>query len=271
MKQLKTGSFFGDTNQTLHTGCITLTDTEYTHPKVDWHYHENAYFTFILEGNVMEGDRKGIHHCPAGTLLFHNCQEPHYNVKPDGFTRGFHAEINADWFPNFDLTQPHLQGSFNITQPDIKFLFYQLFKETKADDDVSQAAIESLLLQAFSAMQGPGAKSSNQIPVWVKQVKEILHDDVARQFSLNELAMQINIHPVHLSRHFSRYFGCNLGEYVRKLRIERAFTLMPQKDASLTSIAFKCGFADQSHFLRNFKQFAASNPSVYRKLLLRGC
>lgn len=270
MKQLKTGSFFGDTNQTLHTGGITLTDTEYTHPRVDWHYHENAYFTFILAGNVLEGDHKGIHHCPAGTLLFHNCQEPHYNIKPDGFTRGFHAEIKADWFRKFDLTQTYLQGNFNITQPGIKFLFYQLFKETKAGDDLSQATIESLLLKAFSAMQGPGSGSTNQTPLWVKQVRDILHDDVSRQFSLTELAMQADIHPVHLSRHFSRYFGCNLGEYVRRLRVEKSFTLMPQPELSLTDIAYHCGFADQSHFLRNFKQFAASNPLAYRRLLRRG-
>lgn len=39
MKQLKTGAFYGQTNQTIHLNGITLTDTEYTLDFVDWHYH----------------------------------------------------------------------------------------------------------------------------------------------------------------------------------------------------------------------------------------
>lgn len=53
MEHLQKGTFFGQTNETILLDGITLTDTVYTHSKVDWHYHENAYFTFILEGNVI--------------------------------------------------------------------------------------------------------------------------------------------------------------------------------------------------------------------------
>ncbi len=90
METLKTGSFYGQTNQTLHLDFATITDTEYTHDKVDWHYHENAYFTFILDGKVIEGNKKEVYNCTAGSLLFHNWQDPNYNIKPKGYTRGFH-------------------------------------------------------------------------------------------------------------------------------------------------------------------------------------
>jgi AraC family transcriptional regulator len=49
MKHLQTGQFHEQTNKTSHLNGVTLTDTEYTLEKVDWHYHENAYFTFILQ------------------------------------------------------------------------------------------------------------------------------------------------------------------------------------------------------------------------------
>ncbi|MEL1244526.1 hypothetical protein AAEO56_09655 [Flavobacterium sp. DGU11] len=38
MKQLQKGQFFGQTNTTISLDGITLTDTVYTHDKVDWHY-----------------------------------------------------------------------------------------------------------------------------------------------------------------------------------------------------------------------------------------
>lgn len=58
MVKLTNGQFFGQTNDTTYLNGVTLTDTEYTHEKVDWHYHENAYFTLILEGRVIEGNKK---------------------------------------------------------------------------------------------------------------------------------------------------------------------------------------------------------------------
>lgn len=94
MRHLQTGQFYGQTNTIHNFEGITLTDTEYTHEKVDWHYHENAYFTFILQGNLIEGNKREIYKCSAGTLLFHNWHESHYNIKPKGFTRGFHVEID---------------------------------------------------------------------------------------------------------------------------------------------------------------------------------
>jgi AraC family transcriptional regulator len=97
MDNLKTGQFFGTTNETIHLTGITLTDTEYTHDKVDWHYHENSYFTFILNGKLVEGNKKETHTCESGGLIFHNWQEPHYNIKPKGYTRGFHIELKTQW------------------------------------------------------------------------------------------------------------------------------------------------------------------------------
>jgi AraC family transcriptional regulator len=51
------------------------------------------------------------------------------------------------------------------------------------------------------------------------------------------------------------------------MRIEKSLSLLPDKNLSLTEIAFDCGFADQSHFLRCFKQITGNTPSAYRKLL----
>jgi len=271
VKQLQTGNFYGQTNKTTHLNGITITDTEYTHDKVEWHYHENAYFTFILAGGVIEGNKKEVYNCRAGSLLFHNWHDPHYNIKPKGFTRGFHIELKKDWFNDFNLDQDRLQGSFAVADPDVKFLFYKLFKESKLDDEVTAVAVEALLLQTLTKMQANEIALSNRIPAWAKRLREILTDDVVQKHTLAGLSAQLQIHPVHLSRDFSKYFNCNLGEYMRKLKIERSFALLHDGKLSLTDIAFACGFADQSHFLRNFKQLGNANPSAYRKLLLRAC
>jgi len=269
MKQLAPGNFFGQINQTKKLGGIISTDTGYTHDYVDWHYHENAYFTFILEGKIIEQSKNQTYQCTAGSLLFHNWQEAHCNIKPKGFTRGFHIELNNKWLTDFDIDISKLGGSINICNPGIKILLHQIFKETKVMDNVSAVSIQQLLLQVFYQLLYDDKNFTNKNPLWVNKLKEILHDDLVQTLSLDHLAGLLNIHPVHLSRDFIKYFNCNLGEYIRRIRIERSLSLLPNRELSLTDIAFTCGFFDQSHFLRWFKQFNGITPSAYRKIIYK--
>lgn len=267
MESLKTGQFFGQTNVTIRSNGVTLTDTEYTHEKVDWHYHENAYFTFILEGKVIEGNKKETYHCAAGSLLFHHWHESHYNIKPKGFTRGFHVELDPQWFQQYGMESVY--GSIKINDPRVKIQMYNIVKETKLDPQASGPAIDSLLLAMMDEMVGNNDTFNRKIPVWAKQLCEMLNDVPAENYTLTSLATALNIHPVHLSRGFPRYFHCNLGDYMRTVKIHKALSLLTDKRKSLTDIALECGFADQSHFIRAFKTITRTNPLQYRNLLIK--
>lgn len=266
MQNLKTGQFYGNTNQTIRLDGLTLTDTEYTHSKVDWHYHENPYFTFILQGRVTEGNKKGEYNCNAGSLLFHNWHEAHYNIKPAGFTRGFHIELEKEWFNSFDINTENLQGSIDLANPAIKTLMYNIFRESKAEDDTSRLAINALLIELFGQITENQEIAYSTTPAWVKQIREMLLDS-PQDWSLTELANNLNIHPVHLSRGFSKYFNCNLGDYIRTIRVQQALALLPNQNLSLTDIGLQCNFADQSHFIRSFKAQHGVTPSQYRAIL----
>ncbi|WP_264530501.1 helix-turn-helix domain-containing protein [Flavobacterium sp. N502540] len=74
------------------------------------------------------------------------------------------------------------------------------------------------------------------------------------------------MNPSYLSREFSKYFeDLNFGDYVRKQRIEKAVNLIENTTYTLTEIAYRTGFSDQSHFTRIFKLQTGKNPSAYRK------
>ena len=270
MNLLRTGHFFGETNRKICLDGITLTDTEYTHERVDWHYHENAYFTFILQGKLIEGNKKESYYCSNGSLLFHSWQEPHYNIKPEGYTRGFHIELAENRFDELDFDAGQLQGSFSIENTEVKLLLYKIFRETKIYDDITAGSVQMLLMEIFCRMLKSNARQSAK-PPWTKKLVEILRDGYAEKLSLKNLSNELNVHPAHLSRDFSKHFGCTLSEYVRKIRVEKSLALLPDKNRSLTEIAYQCGFFDQSHFLRCFKQINGANPSEYRRLLLGRC
>jgi len=113
---------------------------------------------------------------------------------------------------------------------------------------------------------------SKKAPEWARELKEMIQDqlDTNMTLSLQKASSELEINPAYLSREFSKYFdNLSFGDYIRKLRIEKAINLMVTTTYSLTDIAYLTGFSDQSHFNRIFKKQTGQNPSVYRKNSLK--
>lgn len=147
-------------------------------------------------------------------------------------------------------------------------LYDGLYTWAKALQNVkhTQNPIENLLLDVYKKFLKQ--KGSTKVPSWAKELKEIIQDQLDTNLTLNlkEVSQSLNVHPTYLSREFSKYFDdLSFGNYIRKLRIERAVQLLTESTHSLAEIAYLTGFSDQSHFTRIFKKHTGKNPSEYRK------
>jgi len=113
--------------------------------------------------------------------------------------------------------------------------------------------------------------AQRKTPGWVKELKQIIQDQIDSSLTLTEISKGLNINPSYLSREFSKHFNnLSFGEYIRKLRIEKAMNLMMENKYSLTEIAYLTGFSDQSHFTRIFRQHTGKSPLHYKKSLAQG-
>jgi hypothetical protein len=113
-------------------------------------------------------------------------------------------------------------------------------------------------------------KSEKKTPEWVKEFKEIIQDqiDLNLSLSLKEISGELKVHPAYLSREFSRHFDdLSFGDYIRKMRIQKALKLIEDTDYSLAEIAYLTGFSDQSHFTRIFKKQLGISPSQHKRIL----
>lgn len=130
----------------------------------------------------------------------------------------------------------------------------------------TQSPIEQLLIEVFEKYLKQ--KHSKKAPAWVSELKELIQDGIDESLTLKQLSQDLQINPAYLSRAFSKHFGdLSFGDYIRKLRIEKAVAYLNTSDYSLTKIAYLTGFSDQSHFARIFKKHTGKSPSVYRKTL----
>ena len=165
--------------------------------------------------------------------------------------------------------------SYNITD-DYKLLesgmvvydaLYSWATHLHKQNHLQNSPFENLLHEVYQKFLTE-KKSNKKTPSWVKELKEIIQDQIDTQFTfdLKQISNDLELNPSYLSREFSKYFeDLNFGDYIRKLRIEKAVKLIENSSYTLTEIAYMTGFSDQSHFTRIFKLQTGKNPSSYRK------
>jgi AraC-like DNA-binding protein len=135
----------------------------------------------------------------------------------------------------------------------------------------SWTEVDGLKLQLFNTFVKPTEGSPKKNPAWVRQLKAIIQDQIDTNFnlSLTDVSKSIQVHPAYVSREFSKYFdNLSFGEYIRKMRIDKAIQLLETRSYTLAQIAYLTGFSDQSHFTRIFREQTGMQPSVYRKIVV---
>ena len=145
----------------------------------------------------------------------------------------------------------------------LKFVVLKVYKECLINDNDSEASITALVLNTFESFQEKHERIS---PRWAAQIAEVLHDRWNENISLPELSNELKLHPVTISKNFPKHFHCTLGEYSRKIKIDKAISMINHSHKSLTEIALECGFFDQSHFIKSFKDLTGFTPTQYRRL-----
>jgi AraC family transcriptional regulator len=140
-----------------------------------------------------------------------------------------------------------------------------LYDEFYRMDRASPLAIEGLTLGMMAEVSRRHVKTSDGTsPRWLEQARDFLHAHFSEELTLEGIAGAVGTHPVHLARVFRQYYGCTVGEYMRRLRVEFACREMSLTNRPLLQGALEAGFYDQSHFSRTFKKIVGLTPTAYR-------
>ena len=101
-------------------------------------------------------------------------------------------------------------------------------------------------------------------PPAVIKARSYLRQTLSANVSLEEVAAVAGYSPFHFLRIFRREVGLTPHGYQLKVRIDRALELL-EAGGPLVDVALDCGFADQSHLTRRFKQVVGVTPGEYRR------
>jgi len=98
----------------------------------------------------------------------------------------------------------------------------------------------------------------------IRGVISYLEDNFASDIDLFHLEKKFNIHRVHLTRQFKLETGCTPGSYIRRLRIEKAKSMLLEGQITVSEIIQQSGFRNPQSFYTAFKKIVGVTPNEFR-------
>ena len=220
-------------------------------------------------------------------------------IIPDGFTEiifhykePFRINIEGNWqIQSKHLLAGQIRNHFFLENTGYSGMFGIKFKPAALTQlfDLEMASLTDKVLDLNKAI---GAKldfiadcihSDKDIEVKVKEIDDFLIElyhksnlennsisaildlilENKGMISIKEIRGKFEITERSLERLFQRYVGLSPKFYCRIIRFAHIFELIQQKDYSWADLSYLSGFFDQSHFIKNFKEFTGEEPSQY--------
>ncbi len=138
-------------------------------------------------------------------------------------------------------------------------------EELDRSDKDSRLVLYGLCVQIIGELLRSGKPLEEiSLPKWLEEARVIVHQRFFEPISLQQVANEVGIHRGHLSKEFQRKFDISFSEYLLNLRLVSAHERVIQSADKFGTIASETGFADHSHFSRQFQRKFGCTPTEAR-------
>lgn len=226
------------------------------------HSHAGGCVVIVLAGELSERVFGATRYCPAGSVFVERPDERHtttYGPRGARLLTFEYRDAAASELLRFGL-EP--REGMRAGLPALVDAFRGALTFADADRDLTLEQLESEVFATLTAARVVEERVARLR--WLDRVRTRLHDTFTTPTSIAALAADAGVDPDHLSRAFRRTFSCDVGGYVRGLRIGAARRRLAAGNDAVTTIAADLGFVDASHFSRTFKRCVGMSPAAYR-------
>jgi len=156
--------------------------------------------------------------------------------------------------------------------PEAYALMRRLRLSTADRSGAGSLLFDSILLQLFAALVGKtlepvdghprsdGSRKDYRIARAIDYIEAYINEPL----SVGSLAGIACLSPAQFSRCFKKATGLSVWRYVQQRRCERAKDFLLHSDASISEIAWRCGFSSPSHLATSFRDIFGAPPSAIR-------
>jgi Response regulator containing CheY-like receiver domain and AraC-type DNA-binding domain len=139
---------------------------------------------------------------------------------------------------------------------------YEMLFELYRNNDQMFLYLRDHILMQMGYQSGQESQES-EICV-IKEVIDYVNKNFYKDIYIHSLAEIFYISPNYISRLFKKEVGQNFTEYMAKIRMEHACSLLKETKLSIQQISEKVGYHDYFYFARIFKRITGRTPGAFR-------
>ena len=98
----------------------------------------------------------------------------------------------------------------------------------------------------------------------IKQVQELVLGDLGSETSVKTIADKVFLHPVYLSKIYKSETGESLGDYIIRMRMEKAVYMLKSTNKKIYEITSELGYQNPQYFSKVFKKHYGMTPNEFR-------
>ena len=161
--------------------------------------------------------------------------------------------------PIYHLTEQELQKYLRLMDE------FSKIKLSTGQDILEKALVHQMLSYIYSdcySGEHADATDSRHMAI-VSQLLRYINRNLSNEFTLAELAAEVNYSEYYICRLFKKMTGKTLTTYIQEKRIHEAACLLRSYD-SINQAAEQVGFNNYSYFYKTFKKFMGCGPAEYQ-------
>ena len=205
-----------------------------------------------------------------GSLAIINPETLHSCNPANGAERSFSMlYLDPAWCYKIQQSLWHITSFLKLDviriDDDPLYSLYCTTTENLMDDKIHLQEKEQNLFELLTSIFSIACRPQNnriERTEDIQTLKQLLSEDLHKDFPLHSLAEELQANPYTLIRGFKAATGLTPHAYRMNCRIEMAKSLL-REGRDIADTALECGFFDQSHFHRHFKAMTTITPREY--------
>jgi AraC family transcriptional regulator len=182
------------------------------------------------------------------------------------------ARVAAESF-ELDSSRTVLPPLYGLNVPELRSAMLAVDAELRAGGVGGSLLVESLanvlavhLIRHITGPRRLKASADGVLPRHkLRRVIEYIMENLGGSPTLEQMAAVVHLSPFHFARQFKAATGLEPHQYVMVRRVERAQHLLRTEGGlGLAEVAFRSGFANQSHFCFQFKRIVGITPRQFQ-------
>lgn len=128
--------------------------------------------------------------------------------------------------------------------------------------------IEKMMYEAVQSVSDKKKALESNYTDYKEQIYRLRRNiisDPQKDWNIDDMAHEIGISRSHLQRLYKQIFSISIKEDVISARIKRAMQLLAHTNMRVQEIAERCGYNNDNHFMRQFRERTGFTASQYRK------